>query len=43
MQNWGIASAPLIDEGLVILQIGGTNACLVAFDKKNGERKNGLL
>ncbi len=37
MPNWGIASAPLIEDDLVILQIGGEDACLVAFDKVTGE------
>ncbi len=33
---WGIASAPLVDDDLVIVQLGGTGACLVALDKKTG-------
>lgn len=37
---WGIAAAPLIEEDLVILQIGGAgDACLVAFDKKTGQER----
>ena len=37
---WGIASAPLIERDLVIVQIGGrANACLVAFDRRTGEEK----
>ncbi len=39
MPNWGIASAPLIYGDLVILQIGGENACLVAFDKNQGTER----
>ncbi len=39
MPNWGIASAPLVDGDLVIVQIGGRGACLVAFDKKTGEER----
>ena len=39
MPIWGIASAPLIDGDLVILQIGGKEACLVAFDKRNGQQR----
>ena len=40
MPIWGIASAPLVDGDLVIVQIGGADgACLVAFDKKSGEEK----
>src|SRR5262245_9343682 len=36
MPMWGIAAAPLIFENLVILHIGGRNACLVALDKNDG-------
>ncbi|HXT57638.1 MAG TPA: PQQ-binding-like beta-propeller repeat protein, partial [Pirellulales bacterium] len=40
MPIWGIAGSPLIEQGLVIVQIGGSNdACLVAFDKATGEEK----
>lgn len=40
MPEWGIAAAPLIENGLVILQIGGTDgACFVALDKESGEEK----
>ncbi len=40
MPIWGIAASPLVEKGLVILQIGGRdNACLVAFDKVTGEEK----
>ena len=40
MPIWAIAAAPLVEKGLVILQIGGKdNACLVAFDKVTGEEK----
>ncbi len=39
MPIWGIAAAPLIDGDLVIVQIGGEGACLVAFDKKSGEER----
>ncbi len=39
MPNWGIASAPLIEDDLVILQIGGEDACLVAFDKVTGQQR----
>ena len=34
MPIWGIAASPLVDGDLVIVQIGGEGACLVAFDKK---------
>ena len=37
MPIWGIAASPLIEKDLVIVQIGGTNACLVAFDKQTGK------
>lgn len=40
MPNWGIAASPLVEDNLVIVQIGGSNnACLVAFDKVTGEEK----
>jgi len=40
MPLWGIAASPLVENGLVIAQIGGSNnACLVAFDKATGEEK----
>jgi outer membrane protein assembly factor BamB len=39
MPIWGIASSPLIDKDLVIVQIGGEGACLVAFDKRSGEER----
>ena len=37
MPIWGIASAPIIYKNLLIVQIGGMNACLVAFDKVSGK------
>lgn len=39
MPKWGIASAPLIEDDLVILHIGGEDACLVAFDKVTGQER----
>ena len=40
MPIWGIASSPLIEGDLLIVQIGGTpDACLVAFDRKTGVEK----
>jgi outer membrane protein assembly factor BamB len=37
---WGIASAPLVDGDLVILQIGGSDgACIVALDKRSGHER----
>ena len=40
MPIWGIACAPLIEDDLLIVQIGGKpEACVVAFDRKTGEEK----
>ncbi|MDA7978238.1 MAG: PQQ-binding-like beta-propeller repeat protein [Pirellulales bacterium] len=39
MPIWGIAASPLVYGDLVIVQIGGEDVCLVAFDKKTGEEK----
>jgi len=40
MPLWGIAASPLVENGLVIVQVGGSdNACLVAFDKVTGKEK----
>jgi outer membrane protein assembly factor BamB len=39
MPIWGISASPLIDGKLVIVQIGGEQACLVAFDKVTGEER----
>ena len=39
MPIWGIAAAPLIDGNLLIIEVGGENACLVAFDKVTGAEK----
>jgi outer membrane protein assembly factor BamB len=40
MPIWGISASPIIEENLIIVQIGGRdNACLVAFDKVNGQEK----
>jgi len=40
MPIWGIASAPLIEDNLLIIQIGGSPAaCLVALDRKTGAEK----
>jgi len=36
MPIWGITASPLIFEDLLIVQVGGKNACIVAFDKKTG-------
>jgi outer membrane protein assembly factor BamB len=37
MPEWGIAASPLIEDKLVIVQIGGRDACIVAFDKVTGK------
>jgi outer membrane protein assembly factor BamB len=39
MPNWGIAASPIIFGNLLIVQIGGQDACLVAFDKRNGQEQ----
>lgn len=39
MPIWGLAAAPLIEGNLVILQVGGEEACLVAFDKVSGTER----
>jgi len=40
MPIWGIASAPLIEGDLLIVQLGGADgACIVAFDKVSGNEK----
>jgi outer membrane protein assembly factor BamB len=40
MPLWGIAASPLIEDDLLIVQIGGReNACIVAFDKVTGKEK----
>lgn len=37
---WGIATSPLVEQGLVILQIGaGDDRCVVAFDKETGQER----
>jgi glucose dehydrogenase len=37
---WGLAASPLVENDLLIVQLGGTpDACIVAFDKKSGEEQ----
>ena len=37
---WGIAAAPLVEDDLVIVHVGGKdNACLIAFDKVSGKER----
>lgn len=38
MPIWGIAASPLVEKDLLIVQVGGVNACLVAFEKKTGKQ-----
>ena len=38
MPIWGISAAPIVEDDMVIVQIGGEgDHCLVAFDRKTGE------
>jgi outer membrane protein assembly factor BamB len=39
MPIWGIAASPLVENDLLIVQVGGEKACLVAFDKKTGKER----
>ncbi len=39
MPNWGIAASPVIENDLLIVQIGGADACLVAFDRRSGAER----
>jgi outer membrane protein assembly factor BamB len=40
MPIWGIASSPLVEGDLVIVQAGGRpGACLIAFDKRSGKER----
>lgn len=39
MPIWGISASPLIYKDLVILHIGGKDACIVALDRHTGEEK----
>ncbi|MCK4294144.1 MAG: PQQ-binding-like beta-propeller repeat protein [Planctomycetes bacterium] len=40
MPFWGIAAAPLVEDGLLIVHIGGRpSSCLVAFDKVTGKEE----
>ena len=36
MPIWGLASSPLVEGDLLIVQCGGERACLVAFDRRTG-------
>ena len=39
MPIWGLASAPLVEGDLLIVQCGGEQACIVAFDKRTGAER----
>ncbi len=39
LPTWGIAASPLIEKDVVILQIGGKDACVVALDKRTGKER----
>lgn len=39
LPTWGLAVPPLIEEDLVIVEIGGEGACLVAFDRRTGRER----
>jgi outer membrane protein assembly factor BamB len=39
LPEWGIAASPLVEEDLLIVLIGGDNACAVALDKVTGQEK----
>ena len=39
MPIWGIAGAPLVVDGLVIVQAGGKDACIAAFDVATGQQR----
>lgn len=39
MPIWGIAASPIVVGDLLIAQIGGEGACLVAFDKATGQEQ----
>ena len=37
MPRWGIAASPLIEGDLLIVQAGGKDACMIAFDRNSGK------
>ena len=39
MPIWGISASPLVEGDLLIVQVGGENACLAAFDKRTGAKR----
>jgi outer membrane protein assembly factor BamB len=39
MPIWGISASPLVEGDLLIVQVGGKEACLAAFDKRTGTER----
>ncbi|MFV2067893.1 MAG: PQQ-binding-like beta-propeller repeat protein [Pirellulales bacterium] len=40
MPMWGLAAAPIVDQNLLIVQVGGSEgSCIVAFDKRSGAER----
>ena len=39
MPIWGISASPIVFGDLVIVQVGGVSACLVAFDRRTGQER----
>jgi outer membrane protein assembly factor BamB len=39
MPIWGVAGSPLVVGDLVVVHIGGKEACVVAFDRRTGDKK----
>ncbi|HKD37020.1 MAG TPA: PQQ-binding-like beta-propeller repeat protein [Pirellulales bacterium] len=39
MPIWGITAAPIVEGNLLIVEVGGEGACIVAFDKVTGEER----
>ena len=39
MPIWGISASPLVYQDLIILQIGGSDSCIVALDRHTGQEK----
>ena len=39
MPIWGITASPVVFGDLVIVQVGGASACLVAFDRRTGQER----
>jgi outer membrane protein assembly factor BamB len=37
LPTWGLASSPLIDGDRVVVQAGGADACVIAFDRTTGK------